>query len=230
MLSHSTVVFDVGGTLLQLDYAALARLYVRAAATRGITLEFADARAVLEVLESEMPHRQRNRPVSLENDDGKSFWDEFYTDGFRRMGVPGDVSREVTEIRERFQRGEFEALYEDVVPVLDGLRAQGKRLGILSNFSPNLENVLRQVGIHHYFSFFVVSAIVGVEKPDARIFDLTMRAAQVSRAEIVYIGDSVFHDVEGARAAGLAGILVDRRDQHPEFNGARVRDLRELVK
>jgi putative hydrolase of the HAD superfamily len=230
MLSHSTIVFDVGGTLLQLDYAALARLYVRAAATRGSALEFAHARTVLEVLEHEMPHRQRNRPVSLENDDGKSFWDEFYTDGFRRMGVSGDVSREVTEIRERFQRGEFEALYEDVLPTLDALRAQGKRLGILSNFSPNLENILRQVGIHHYFSFFVVSAIVGVEKPDARIFDLTARAAQTPHAEIVYIGDSVFHDVEGARAAGLAGILVDRRDQHPEFNGARVRDLRELVK
>ncbi|MCI0474919.1 MAG: HAD-IA family hydrolase [Anaerolineales bacterium] len=230
MLSHSTIVFDVGGTLLQLDYDALARLYVQAAAARGVALEFAQARVVLEILESEMPHRQRHRPVSLENDDGKSFWDEFFTDGFRLLGVPGDVSREVTEIRERFQRGEFEALYEDVIPVLDALRAQSKRLGILSNFSPNLENILRQVGVHHYFSFFVVSALVGVEKPDPRIFDLTARAAQSPHAEIVYIGDSIFHDVEGARAVGMMGILVDRRDQHPEFNGARVRDLRELVR
>ncbi|MBM3129924.1 MAG: HAD-IA family hydrolase [Chloroflexi bacterium] len=229
MLSHSTIVFDVGGTLLQLDYDALARLYARAGAAHGIAFDLARARAVLQELEREMPQRQRHRPVSLENDDGKSFWDEFFTDGFRRLGVTGDVSRQVTEIRERFQRGEFEALYEDVVPVLDALRAQGKRLGILSNFSPNLENVLRQVGVHHYFSFFVVSALAGVEKPDARIFDLTARAAQTPHAEIVYIGDSIFHDIEGARAAGLAGILVDRHNQHPGFNGARVRDLRELV-
>ena len=88
---------------------------------------------------------------------------------------------------------------------------------------------MRQLGIHRYFSFFVVSAIVGIEKPDPRIFDLTVRAAKRPREEIVYIGDSVFHDIEGARSAGIAGILVDRQNQHPEFNGARVRELRELV-
>lgn len=229
MFSYSTFVFDMGGTLLQLDYDALARLYVATGATLGVAVDFAQARATLEALEREIPQRQQNRPISLTEDDGKNFWNEFYTDAFRRLGVTGDVSRAVTEIRERFQRGEFEALFADVMPALDALRARGKQLGILSNFSPNLENVLRQVDIHNYFSFFVVSAIVGVEKPDPRIFDLTVRAAKRPREEIVYVGDSVFHDIEGARRAGIAGILVDRQNQHPEFNGARVRDLCELV-
>lgn len=229
MLPYSTLVFDVGGTLLQLDYDQLARRYVQAGVEFGLALDFMQARAALEVLENEIPQRQRNRPVSLEQDDGKSFWDEFYTDGFRRLGVTHDVSRAVTAIRECFQRGEFEALYPDVMPTLAALHAHGSRLGILSNFSPNLENVLRQVGVHHYFSFFVVSALVGVEKPDPHIFDLTVRAANVPRQEIVYIGDSIHHDIEGAHKAGVAGILVDRLDQHPDFKGARVRDLRELV-
>ena len=229
MLSYSTIVFDVGGTLLQLDYDAVARVYLEVGAARGSALDFAHARAVIETLENEVPLRQQNRPVSLEGDDGKSFWDEFFTDGFRRLGVMGDVSRAVAEIRERFQRGEFEALFDDVLPTLTALTARGKRLGILSNFSPNLENLLRQVGIHHYFAFFVVSGIVGVEKPDPRIFDLLVRAADAPRAEIVYVGDSVFHDIASARRAGIAGVLVDRQNRHPDFNGVRVRDLRELV-
>ncbi len=226
---YTTIVFDVGGTLVRLDYAALARVYVHAARERGVILDETRTHAVLAELESEMPQRQQQRRVSLEQDNGKLFWDEFFADGFRRLGVQGDVTRAVTDIRERFQRGEFEALYDDVIPTLDALRAQGKRLGILSNFSSNLQDVLRQLGAHQYFAFFVVSAVVGVEKPDARIFDLTVRAAQVPREEIVYIGDSIFHDVAGAQAAGLAAILVDRHDRHPEFEGARVRDLRELV-
>jgi REG-2-like HAD superfamily hydrolase len=225
---YTTIVFDVGGTLVRLDYAALARVYARVARERGVILDETRACAVLAELESEMPQRQQQRRVSLEQDNGKRFWDEFFADGFRRLGVQGDVTRAVTDIRERFQRGEFEALYDDVIPTLDALRAQGKRLGILSNFSSNLEDVLRQLGAHQYFAFFVVSAVVGVEKPDARIFDLTVRAAQVPRQEIVYIGDSIFHDVAGAQAAGLAAILVDRHNRHPEFEGARVRALREL--
>ncbi|MCX7838642.1 MAG: HAD-IA family hydrolase [Anaerolineae bacterium] len=228
-MTYSTIVFDAGGTLLHMDYDALARVYVRVAATRGVPVSIPHARAVLEALENEMPQRQRQRAVSLEADNGARFWDEFFGDGFRRLGVLDDVTREVTEIRTRFQRGEFETLYDDVVPTLDALRAQGKQLGILSNFSPNLEDVLRALRIHAYFSFFIVSGIVGVEKPDARIFDLMVHAARVPRHEIVYIGDSVFHDVQGARVAGLAAILLDRYNQHPEFNGARVRTLREVV-
>ncbi len=229
MLPYSTLVFDVGGTLLHLDYDALARVYVHVAATRGVEISMQHARTVLAALESEMPQRQQHRAVSLEEDNGVRFWDEFFGDGFRRLGVRDEMAHAVTTIRERFQRGEFETLYEDVVPALTALRAQGKRLGILSNFSPNLENVLRALGIHSYFSFFVVSGIVGIEKPDARIFDVMVQAARVPRHEIVYIGDSLFHDVEGARAAGIAAIWVDRHNQHPEFAGARVRDLRELV-
>lgn len=229
MLPYSTMVFDAGGTLLHMDYEALARVYVHAAATRGVQVSIPRARAILEALENEMPQRQRQRAVSLEADNGARFWDEFFGDGFRRLGVLDQMTREVTDIRARFQRGEFETLYDDVVPTLQALRAQGKHLGILSNFSPNLEDVLRALGIHAYFSFFIVSGIVGIEKPDARIFDRMVRAARVPRAEIVYVGDSVFHDIAGARAAGLAAILVDRYNQHPEFDGARVRTLRELV-
>ena len=151
MLSYSTVVFDVGGTLLQLNYDALARLYVMTGATLGVALDFEQARAVIQTLENEVPRRQQNRQVSLECDNGKGFWNEFYTDSFRRLGVKGDVSCAVTEIRELFQRGEFEALFDDVIPTLTALRARGKRLGILSNFSPNLESLLRQLGIYHFF-------------------------------------------------------------------------------
>jgi REG-2-like HAD superfamily hydrolase len=229
MLSYSTMVFDVGGTLFQLNYDALAHLYVMTGATLGVAVDFAQVRAVIQGLENEMPQRQQNRQVSLECDNGKGFWNEFYADSFRRLGVKEDVSCAVTEIRERFQHGEFEALFDDVIPTLTAFRARGKRLGILSNFSPNLESLLRQLGIHHFFSFFVVSGIVGVEKPDPRIFDVTVRAANCPREEIVYIGDSIFHDMEGAHNAGIAGILVDRHNQHPEFNGVRVCDLRELL-
>jgi len=229
MIHYPVIVFDAGGTLLQLNREAMAQTYVSHAAKIGIKLDSKNAHAVIEQLESEMPIWQQARKVSLEKDNGREFWDDFYTEGFQRLGVTRDVSAAVTDIRERFQRAEFEMLFDDVQPTLRELVARGKTLGILSNFSTNLENILHHLGVHRYFKFFVVSAAVGVEKPDPRIFDLTVGAANRPRSEIVYVGDSLFHDVEGAHNAGLAAILLDRRNRYPDFGGARVKHLRELV-
>jgi putative hydrolase of the HAD superfamily len=229
LISQSTVVFDVGGTLLRFNYAALAKLYVQAAAAQGALIDFQKAYRTIEQLESEMPIWQQKRQVSLEKDNGREFWDSFYSEGFRRLGVTQDMSLAVTEIRERFQRAEFEQLFEDVIPTLEHLAARGVQLGILSNFSANLEEVLRQLDVHRYFRFFVVSGIAGVEKPDPEIFELTIRVANRQASDIVYIGDSIFHDIEGARQAGMAAILLDRQNRYPDFQGARIQSLRELI-
>jgi REG-2-like HAD superfamily hydrolase len=230
MLKYSTIVFDAGGTLLQMNYDAMARAYVNAAAAWNTPIDFNAARKIIEQLESELPMWQQTRRVSLEQDNGREFWNSFFAEGFTRLGIQHDVKSAADGIRARFQNAEFEMLFNDVQPTLAALQARGKQLGILSNFSTNLENIFRKLDVHRYFDFFVVSAAVGVEKPDARIFDLTVRAANRPRAEIVYIGDSVFHDIAGARRAGIDAILVDRRNRYPDFDGARVQNLNELVK
>ena len=51
--------------------------------------------------------------------------------------------------------------------------------------------------------------MVGVEKPDPRIFHLALERAGVAAAEAVYVGDLYSVDVVGARAAGLSAILMD---------------------
>jgi FMN phosphatase YigB (HAD superfamily) len=51
--------------------------------------------------------------------------------------------------------------------------------------------------------------VVGVAKPDPRIFELGLRAARTMPEETVYIGDSYFVDVVGARRAGLGAVLFD---------------------
>ncbi len=208
----------------------MAQTYARLAAAHGTTIDAARARAVMETLERELPQRVNARAISLESNDGADFWNDFYGEGFRRMGIAQPASSAVTEIRECFQRGEFEAAHADAIPALEMLTARGVPLGIVSNFSPNCEDILRAQGLHKYFSFFIVSAIAGVEKPAARIFDLAVRAANAPREQLVYIGDSIFHDIQGARGAGIAPILIDRADQYRDFIGARVRDLRALEK
>lgn len=228
-MNYPTLVFDVGGTLLHFDHARMQQVYLNAAQTRGKKLNPARVGAMLEQLESELPTLSRHRALSLQDDMGKNFWEEFFAEGFARLGVTADVTDVVAQIREQFMRGEFDVLFDDTLPALDALKARRVPMGILSNFSPNLQALMQKLGIHDYFKFFVVSSIVGAEKPDKKIFDLAVSAANRPQNQIAYIGDSIFHDMDGARAAGIAGILIDRGNRHSDYADARVQNLRELV-
>ena len=74
------------------------------------------------------------------------------------------------------------------------------------------------------------SHVVGVAKPDPRIFDFALvHFAEFERSRIAYVGDSVTMDIGGARAAGLHPILLDPYDDHPGADFDRIASLEELV-
>ena len=114
--------------------------------------------------------------------------------------------------------------------MLTALRAQGKRLGIISNWTGDLEDVLRKIDLHHAFDFILDSARLGYEKPHAEIFDEAVRRADVARSAALHVGDSPEHDVDGALACGLHAVLLDRHERHPGFLRApRVTNLNGLL-
>ena len=71
--------------------------------------------------------------------------------------------------------------------------------------------------------------MVGVAKPDPRIFALGLRAAGVTPDEAVYIGDSYFVDVVASRAAGLGAVLFDPGRVWGERDGLIATRLDEAV-
>lgn len=146
------------------------------------------------------------------------------------LEVLGDPRQQADALYERFiVREGFMPLFSDVNDALSRLRSRGMRLGILSNFPPHLEEILARHGIHGYFDFFVVSSLVGMEKPDSAIFELAIERAGVPKEEILYVGDHMDDDIRGARAVGLPAVLVDRHDRWPEADCVRIRSLSELA-
>lgn len=228
--AYSVYVFDVGGTLIKFDERRRAAAYVERAARVNRVVSVADAARVLEELDFELPERQRGTPLSLLSvQEQRAFWLDFWAEGFRRLGISdADAVPFAQELLDDVNGGNYQMVFEDVVPALDALRARGKRLGIISNFSPNCESLLGDLGLARYFDFFIVSGILGIEKPDPRIFHAAVAAAGVPIHEMVYIGDSVHHDVEGAQDAGMDAILIDRPKRFADSTIPRVNDLREL--
>ena len=73
---------------------------------------------------------------------------------------------------------------------------------LVSNFYGNIETVLKEFGLDGIFSQIIESAVVGVRKPDPRIFTLGVEALNMKPDDIVVVGDSIDKDIIPARQAG----------------------------
>jgi putative hydrolase of the HAD superfamily len=100
--------------------------------------------------------------------------------------------------------------YPEVPAALRRLRGTGRRLVVVSNWDCSLHDVLERTGLAVSIDAAVSSAEVGAAKPDPRIFARALELAGVDAGDALHVGDSVREDLEGARAAGIAGALVSR--------------------
>ncbi len=109
---------------------------------------------------------------------------------------------------EHFARGAAWRLRPDAEPALAALRAEGRRLAIVSNFDQRLPPILRELGVHAHFEQIVLPVDCGAAKPARAIFDACLARLGVVASACVYVGDHGRLDVEAAEAAGLAAIDV----------------------
>ncbi|HEX3542233.1 MAG TPA: HAD family hydrolase [Acidimicrobiales bacterium] len=148
-------------------------------------------------------------------------WGRYNAAVARTVGVPDELVPAAVVELDRAWRGT--GRWERIVPgALDGLRQladTGVPLGVVSNANGTVAEQLMtakvlQVGEGHGVPVLVVvdSTVVGVEKPDPRIFGFALEAIGVddhTLAHILYVGDTIFADVRGAQAAGLRPMHLD---------------------
>jgi len=101
--------------------------------------------------------------------------------------------------------------YPEVPGVLAALRDRGAAIVVVSNWDVSLHEVLRRTELHALVDAVVTSAEFGAAKPDPAIFARALElAGGVAPGDAIHAGDDVEADVEGARAAGIAPVLVAR--------------------
>ncbi len=87
-------------------------------------------------------------------------------------------------------------------PVLERL---GKRfrLGVVSNFTGNLEPCLDELGLRPLLAAVLDSAVLGFAKPDERIFERALAGLGTRAAETWMVGDNPEADIRPAARLGL---------------------------
>ena len=114
-----------------------------------------------------------------------------------------------------FTRGHkavLEDVYSKVVEVTSHSREVLSQLAasypmvLVSNFYGNISHVLEEFHLSEFFKDIVESAVVGVRKPDHRIFLLGVEALGLKPEEGIVVGDSFYKDIEPAKKAGCQAV------------------------
>ena len=121
---------------------------------------------------------------------------------------------------------------EEARGVLETLYARYP-LVLVSNFYGNIESVLADFGISRYFKTVIESAVVGVRKPDPRIFQLGVEALGLSPEEVLVVGDSYKKDILPAESIGCRVAWLKGKgwsdDEDAVVHPAIIADLSDVV-
>lgn len=196
--------FDAGNTLLKQDYARIA----------GVLAGFGLRAAAPAVERAE--HRSRlaldgwlRKGNSTESEETKRLYRQWMLDALDPEGtVDRTAFREALRAEYR-RRNLYSVADADALEAVRLLRSRGVLVGVISNADGTLEALLEAAGLKGLFPVRIDSTVVGVEKPDPRIFRMACEAADVLPEEAAHIGDLPSIDPEPAGASGLSGWLYD---------------------
>jgi putative hydrolase of the HAD superfamily len=217
------IIFDINGTLIDIEtdegrddiYRALARFL----SYQGMDIAWRELRdlyfqTIRQQLErSPEPHPDADVPAA---------WAEIVERkaSAQTRTLPAEKLRQLPLFLAEMQRALSHIrlrLFPDVRPVLDDLRVR-YRLAIVSDHQAAYGlSELRTVGLADYFDPIVISSEHGFRKPDTRLFLRALEGAGATVREAVYVGNDLYHDVEGAHRAGLKCVLFSsgQRKHHP---------------
>ncbi len=123
-------------------------------------------------------------------------------------------------------------MYADVPAVLKELASRGIRVGLISNSHRSLDSFQTHFELDGLIAGALSSCEHGFMKPHPSIFESALQLLGVSAEESVMVGDSLRHDIEGARKVGMRAVLI-QRSAHDRIDGLVdgvpvIRDLSEL--
>lgn len=160
------------------------------------------------------------------------FWVNYARRKLHMFGCSTEQAHALAPQVQQHMAEQFKA--EDYIPpetyvTLRTLKSAGVRLGLVTNRTNPVDEYLAQCGLGEFFEITVVAGQVGSWKPERRIFETALQGIGCAAHEAVYVGDNYYADILGARAAGVAPVILDPLELFPEADCVMIRSLDELV-
>ena len=222
-MSTTAVFFDVDFTLIYPGPTFDGEGYRQFAARHGVDVDSATfAPAVASA------------SVELDRAQDDIYRPELFIRYARRVleqmgGVGPGLDACAREIYDEWAACQHFSLYDDVQPTLAELHAAGVRIGLISNTHRCLASLQSHFELEPYITAALSSSDHGYLKPHPSIFEAALKLVGVTPAESVMVGDSLNHDIRGARHVGMKGVLIERSATSNSDAQEGIRVIRTLV-
>jgi putative hydrolase of the HAD superfamily len=223
------VFFDAAGTLFRVR-GTVGEIYWRVAQPYGL-------QATSEAIEQAFQEQFANAPalafakktpeevLAME----RRWWEKLMRLVFQEIGMFPRFNDYFNEVYEVFKSTEAWELYPETLEVLGKLKSEGRYIGVISNFDSRIHDVCRVLKISPHLDSITISSQTGWAKPSPEIFAHALKSNGFDTTQAVFVGDEVEDDVQGALAAGLKPIYLDRSARGQTPSGvAKIQRLDEL--
>lgn len=211
------ITFDAGGTLIW-PYPSVGEVYARVLSRFGIQIDPPKVESDFRITFKQMRGVDRK---TVSDDSERAFWRGIVETVLGPHIPPAEFDVVFNELYETFASSQCWRLAEDALYTLIELRKRGYRLAILSNADSRFRQVFSEMGITELVEQVFISSEIGWEKPDQRIFRHVEKKLGLAPHQILHIGDSPHHDIEGATNAGWHHLLLDGDDSKSEFSSIK---------
>ncbi len=207
------IAFDMYGTLARNDASSWEGTFSALALEQGLPVTGKALRAEWSTRDVSFRATRTNMADPAASPPFRSYWEAWrdtFVDTFAALGIEGDADAAATRCMDALcERPAF----PDAAPALEALSGR-HTLAVLSNADDRyLDATIRHNG--WAFGTVVSSESARAYKPDPRIFATFCERAGVAPERVLYVGDSPYDDVHGAKLAGMQAVLLRREQRTP---------------
>ena len=218
------VLFDFGGTLLSYNREEIFRSLLE---EKGITVTKESVARAYEVVEPEWYKRFPGLGSQPVTDEILAQLDLMVLESLGINADNQDLAHFITKNwwrrEEQLPQSLVRRAYPDTLPCLERVRERGLKMGVVSNIESEqrLRKELGLIELSGFFPVLVASGSVGYAKPAKQIFDIAASLVQLEPEEILFVGDDLERDYQGALRAGMNPALVDRVERYRDLTDIR---------
>ena len=219
------VLFDVGGVFHLPDHDRIVDAMSR-------------AEVEVDPANLDRAHYAGVRGLTDFREGDRNIWLAYIREYAKALGAADQTETVAEVLLNEFTTG---GVWTRIIPgspeALRTIAATGVKLAIVSNADGSVEAQLAADGICQMgpgpgveMNAILDSSVVGVAKPDPRIFEIALeRLGGVSPDRAIHIGDTPAADCAGARAAGITPVLIDPYNDQEHFEGLRLPSLQQVA-
>ncbi|MBN3554024.1 HAD-IA family hydrolase [Fictibacillus nanhaiensis] len=132
------------------------------------------------------------------------------------------------QARKNIHGSAFRVPEKGAVQVLKELKQLGIRIGVVSNCSSDVRDMISSSTIMPFIDVLALSAEIGIMKPEPQIYKYAMRELGLQSEECIYVGDGHDNELKGAQLAGLEAILLDKNNG-VAWEGKAITKLSDII-